>query len=664
MPSRQELANAIRALSMDAVQKAKSGHPGAPMGMADIAEVLWRDFLKHNPTDPNWADRDRFILSNGHGSMLIYSLLHLTGYGLELNDLKQFRQWGSKTPGHPEYGHTNGVEATTGPLGHGISTAVGLAMAEAHLAAQYNRHNHAVVDHYTWVIAGDGCLQEGVSSEASSLAGHLGLGKLICFYDDNSITIDGETALSFTEDVAQRYRAYGWQVIEVGGDGNDLTAIDEAILEAKSDSDRPTLIKLKTHIGFGSPNMQDSHQAHGSPLGTEEIALTKAALGYPSADPFYVAEEALGQFRTQLEIGKDHEHCWQASLSEYENAYPDLAKRFVDQLAGTLETDIDALLPTFETDKMIATRAASGTVINAFMPELQHILGGSADLTPSNNTWFSGAEDFQRDNYGGRYIRYGVREHGMGAILNGLSVHGGLRAYGGTFMVFADFLRPALRLAALSRYPSIFVLTHDSIGVGEDGPTHQPVETLASLRTIIGLRVFRPADANETAQVWKFVLENSDAPACILLSRQGLKTYDQNGAHRNTDKGAYVLKPQVNPDVLLMATGSEVSLVMDAALQLEKQGIKAQVVSMPCWELFEQQSDEYRQAVLPKQIKARVAVEAGIEQGWQKYTGDAGQFIGMHSYGASAPGGTCFEKFGFTVDAVVAAAKKSLSNAL
>ncbi|MFQ3230696.1 transketolase [Reinekea sp.] len=657
----EHCANALRVLSMDGVQAANSGHPGMPMGMAPTAYWLWTKHLKLNPNNPNWADRDRFVLSAGHGSMLLYSLLYLTGYGLEINDLKHFRQWGSLTPGHPEYGHTQGVELTTGPLGQGISTAVGLAMAEAHLAKKFNTDDHNIVDHTTWVIVGDGCLQEGISSEASSLAGHLGLGKLICIYDDNQITIDGDTSLSFTEDVTLRYEAYGWQVINVEGDGNDFAAIDHAFLAAKAETTKPTLIRMKTKIGFGSPNKAGSHAVHGSPLGDSEIELTKKALGYPSMEPFFVADDVLALYREVSAVGSKHESKWQELFARYKSQYPELAQKFEQQQRGTLPISIDDYLPTFEKGKAIATRSASGEVLNAIMPKLDNILGGSADLTPSNNTWFDGAVDFQKDNYAGRYVRYGVREHAMGAILNGLNVHGGLRAYGGTFMVFADYLRPALRVAALSKYPSIFVLTHDSIGVGEDGPTHQPVETLASLRAIIGLNVFRPADANETAQVWKFVLENPTAPAAILLSRQGLINRDEQGAHKNTDKGAYVVVPQENPDVLLIASGSEVTLAIEAASELATEGVKAQVISMPCMELFTVQSEHYKQSVIPSSCKARVVVEAGIEQGWGRIIGDAGEFIGMSTYGASAPGNICFEKFGLTQSAVANAARQSLA---
>lgn len=652
--------NAVRALAMDSVQAANSGHPGMPMGMAPAAYWLWAKHLRHNPLNPNWPDRDRFVLSAGHGSALLYSLLHLTGYGLTLEDLAQFRQWGSTTPGHPEFGHTTGVEITTGPLGAGISTAVGLAMAEAHLAKTFNSDAGEVVDHHTWVIAGDGCLQEGISSEASSLAGHLGLGKLIVIYDDNQITIDGDTELSFTEDVAQRYKAYGWQVIEVPGTGNDLAAIDKAFHEAKAETGKPSLIKLQTQIGFGSPNKAGSHSVHGSPLGDDEIKLTKSSLEYPELKPFTVPESVYEHMNGVIARGNNMNRKWEASVEQAHAAAPDLMARFDSQMRGELTINIAEYLPTFEVGTSMATRSASGQVLNTLMPKLPSVLGGSADLTPSNNTHFDGAVDFQKESYEGRYVRYGVREHAMGAVLNGLNVHGGLRAYAGTFLVFADYLRPQLRLAALSKYPSIFVFTHDSIGVGEDGPTHQPVETVASLRSIIGLRVFRPADAHETSAAWKFMLENTDAPATICLSRQNLPIYAETQDANQTAKGAYAFNNVANPDLLLMASGSELQLAVNAAEELAKKGISARIISMPCMELFEEQPESYKRALIPDTVKARVAIEAGIDMGWHKYLGTYGNFVGMSTYGASAPGATCFEKFGFTTDNVVAKAIDSL----
>ena len=654
--------NAIRSLSMDAVQAANSGHPGMPMGMAPAAYWLWAKHLKHNPANPNWADRDRFVLSAGHGSALLYSLLHLFGYGLTLEDLAQFRQWGSKTPGHPEFGHTLGVELTTGPLGAGISTAVGFAMAEAHLAERFNTDAAQVVDHTTWVIAGDGCLQEGISSEACSLAGHLGLGKLIVIYDDNQITIDGATELSFTEDVKARYLAYNWQVIEVPGDGNDLVAIDAAFRAAKAELNKPTLIKLQSKIGFGSPNKQGSHSVHGSPLGDDEIKLTKQALGYPELEPFTVPDAVYQATAQVIKQGALLEAQWQQVCHAQAEVSPELAAQFQQQLSGHLPVALSSLMPSFDVGTSMATRVASGTVINALMPNLPFVLGGSADLTPSNNTHFEGAVDYQQGSYAGRYVRYGVREHAMGAVLNGLNVHGGLRAYAGTFLVFADYLRPQLRLAALSKYPSIFVFTHDSIGVGEDGPTHQPVETVASLRSIIGLRVFRPCDAHETAQSWQFVLENKDAPATLLFSRQNLPIYAQTQAEGQTAKGAYALNDVANPDVILLASGSEVQLAVEAEKILVQQGVAARIVSVPCMELFADQDAVYQESLLPANVPARVAIEAGIDMGWHKYLGTYGKFVGMSTYGASAPGATCFEKFGFTAQNVVANALASIDS--
>ena len=655
--------NCLRSLAMDAVQAANSGHPGMPMGMAPAAYVLWSKFMKHNPANPQWENRDRFVLSAGHGSALLYALLHVNGYGLSLEELSQFRQWGSKTPGHPEYGHTEGVEVTTGPLGAGLSTAVGLAIAESHLAAQFNSDGLPIVDHHTWVIAGDGCLQEGISSEASSLAGHLGLGKLIVLYDDNQITIDGDTELSFTEDVKARYESYGWQVIEVPGTGNDLEAISDALTAAKANTEQPTLIKLQTQIGYGSPNKAGSHSVHGSPLGDDEIKATKAALDYPETEPFRVPAEVYEHMQSVTESGKKHEQDWQKLLNQFKDSQPERCAQYQSQIVGELGVDIAKELPTFEAGSSIATRAASGKVLNALMPKMPQVLAGSADLTPSNNTHFEGAVDFQKDQPHGRYIRYGVREHAMGAVLNGLNVHGGLRAYAGTFLVFADYLRPQLRLAALSNYPSMFVFTHDSIGVGEDGPTHQPIETVAGLRAIIGLRVFRPADANETAQAWQFMLEKTDAPAAICLSRQNLPVYKETEAANQTAKGGYAMNHVTNPDVLLMATGSEVQLAMNAAEELAKKNIQARVISMPCMELFNEQPESYKKALIPDSVTARVAVEAGIEMGWHKHLGSFGEFVGMSTYGASAPGATCFEQFGITTDNVVSSALKSLKRA-
>jgi transketolase len=654
----------IRFLSIDSVQKANSGHPGMPMGMAPAAYVLWTKHMKYNPANPLWHNRDRFVLSAGHGSMLLYSMLHLTGYDISLEELKNFRQWGSKTPGHPEYDPACGIEVTTGPLGQGISNAVGMAIAEKYLAGYFNRDGFDIIDYKVYVIASDGDLEEGVSSEASSLAGHLGLNNLIVTYDDNHITIDGDTKMAFTEDTANRYKAYGWNVIVVGGDGNDMEAFEKALKKAKREKNRPTLIKLRTHIAYGSPNKQDTAEAHGAALGEDEIRLTKENFGWDPEKSFYVPEEVQAHMGKAMERGAKAEKTWDRKFKKYADAYPEPAQQFIDAAAGKLPVNLDDVLPKFEAGSSVATRKASGKVLDALMPKLPLVLSGSADLTPSNNTRFSGVKDFQKNVRDGRYIRYGVREHAMGAIMNGISVSGLIRAYGGTFLVFSDYMRPAIRMAAMSKYPTIFVFTHDSIGVGEDGPTHQAVEQLASLRAIPNLLVFRPADASETAQSWKFALEHRDGPAALLLTRQGLPVLDQNkyGSAKNLSKGAYVLTKADNPDVLLLATGSEVSIAVNAREKLAAEGISASVISMPCWELFEKQDEGYKDSVIPPNIKARVGIEAGVEQGWSKWLGDKGIFIGMSSFGASAPAKVCFEKFGITVENVVKAAKKSIAD--
>jgi transketolase len=657
----------IRFLSADAVQKANSGHPGMPMGMAPAAYILWTKHLRYNPANPQWQSRDRFVLSAGHGSMLLYSLLHLTGYHLSLEELKNFRQWGSKTPGHPERHPELGIEVTTGPLGQGISNAVGMAIAEKYLASYFNQEGFPVIDYMIYVIAGDGDLQEGVSAEACSLAGHLGLNNLIVIYDDNHISIDGETKLSFTEDVANRYKAYGWNVITVDGNGNDMIAFEKALRRAKREKERPTIIKLRTHIAYGCPNKQDTAGAHGAPLGADEIKLVKENFGWDPQKSFVVPEEVLAHMRKAVDRGKRTEGKWNKMFEKYAEMHPQLAEQFRNGLEGKMTVNIDQLLPKFDPLKdgkpnAVATRSASGKTLDALMPHFPLILAGSADLTPSNNTRFAGAKDFQKDARDGRYIRYGVREHAMGAIMNGISVSGLTRAYGGTFFVFSDYMRPAIRMAALSKYPAIFVFTHDSIGVGEDGPTHQAVEQLASLRAIPNLIVFRPADANETAQAWKYTLEHQDRPVALLLTRQGLPVLDQNkyGSAKNLSKGAYVLVGTDKPDVILLASGSEVSIALCAAEGLAKENIKANVISMPCWELFEKQSKEYKDSVLPPETKTRVGIEAGVELGWKKWLGDKGIFIGMSSFGASAPYKVCFEKFGITVEKTTEAAKKLL----
>jgi transketolase len=670
----------IRFLSMEAVQKANSGHPGMPMGMAPAAYVLWTKYIKHNPYNPKWHNRDRFVLSAGHGSMLLYSLLHLTGYGITLDDLKNFRQWGSKTPGHPEYEPDRGIEVTTGPLGQGISNAVGMAIAQKYLANHFNRDGFPIIDYNIYVIASDGDLQEGVASEAASLAGHLGLDNLIVIYDDNHISIDGSTDLSFTEDRANRFKAYGWNVRVVEGDGNDMAAFEKALKNARREKQRPTLIKLRTHIAYGSPNMQDTAGAHGAPLGEDEIRLIKQKFGWDPEKSFHVPDEVRAYMEKIRRKGKRAEAAWNKLLTKYAEAHPELAAQFEDAAAGKLPVNLDEVLPSFEPGNSVATRKASGKVLAALMPKLPLILGGSADLTPSNNTRWPDAKDFQKDARDGRYLRYGIREHAMGAIMNGISVSGLARAFGGTFLVFSDYMRGAIRVAALSKYPTIFVFTHDSIGIGEDGPTHQPVEHFAALRAIPNLLVFRPADANETAQAWKYALEHRDGPVALLLTRQGLPVLDQSkyASAANLNKGAYVLRVEgvkrvegVSPSnrgqdardtVLLLASGSEVSVALGAAEALAKENIAAQVVSMPCWELFEKQSQQYKDSVIPPAVRARVGIEAGVEQGWHKYLGEKGIFIGMSSFGASAPGKVCFEKFGITAENVVKAAKKSMAN--
>ncbi len=656
--------NTIRFLSMDGVQAANSGHPGMPMGMAPAAYSLWSRHMRFNPADPKWINRDRFVLSAGHGSMLLYSLLHLFGFDLPLEELKRFRQWGSQTPGHPEYGHTAGVEATTGPLGQGISNAVGMAIAQKYLAGRYNKEGSAVFDYHIYTIAGDGCLQEGVSGEASSLAGHLGLDNLIVIYDDNGITIDGHTYLSFSEDVAKRYEAYGWNVVAIGGNGHNIAELDQAIEHArKNPNGKPTIIKFRTLIGYGSPNYEDTHTAHGAPLGVDEIKLIKKNAGWDPEQSFVVPEEAARLAPQAKAKGAALQKQYEDMFAAYARAYPDLAKEITDALAGKVDVDIDALLPKFEAGASVATRQASGKTLDALMPHLPLVIGGSADLTPSNNTRFKGAEDYQKNNPTGRYIRYGVREHAMGAIMNGIGLSGLLRPYGGTFMVFSDYMRGALRVAALSRYPTIFVFTHDSIGLGEDGPTHQPVEHLAALRCLPNLLVIRPADANETAQAWKYILTHREQPIALALTRQGIPVLDQAkyASAANLTKGAYVLVKDADPQVLLLASGSEVAIALQAREQLAAEGITSQVVSMPCWELFERQDRAYRDSVIPPALKARVGVEAALRFGWDRWLGEKGRFVGMSTFGVSAPWKDCYKNFGITADAVVAAAKEAIA---
>ena len=646
--------NTIRALCMDAVQKANSGHPGAPMGLAPAAYVLWTRVMNHNPENPGWLDRDRFVLSAGHASMLLYSMLHLSGYAVSLDDIKNFRQWNSKTPGHPEFGHTPGVETTTGPLGQGFANAVGMAMAERHLAARFNTPGHEIVDHYTYMICGDGDMMEGISSEAASLAGHLGLGRLICIYDDNDISIEGSTEIAFTEDVALRFKAYHWHILNVD-DGNDIDAIYNAIQAAKAQTGRPSLIVLRTHIAYGSPNKQDTADAHGAPLGEEEVRLTKKSLGLPEDTLFNIPDAVRQHFTQCVETGKDAEAGWQEKFQDYNKKYPDMTKKWVDAMSGFLTTGWDKDIPEFSvSDGPIATRAASGKVLNAIAARLPTLIGGSADLAPSNKTYLDASHEFQKDAYDGRNIRFGVREHAMGGIMSGMFLHHGLRPYGGTFLVFADYLRPALRVAAIMNIPVIYVFTHDSIAVGEDGPTHQPVEHLVSLRAIPGLTVIRPADASETAQAWRQALQINNGPIALILSRQKLPILTSNAVKDGLTKGAYVLADcDGKPDIILIGTGSEVHIILEAKARLLEKGVAARVVSMPSWELFEKTSQKYKDRVLLPDVQTRLAVEAASEMGWCRYVGTRGAVIGINSFGASAPGGLVMEKYGFTSEHVV-----------
>lgn len=668
--------NTIRFLAVDAIQKANSGHPGLPMGAAPMAYTLWTRHLRHNPANPQWHNRDRFVLSGGHGSMLLYALLHLTGYDLPLDQLKQFRQWDSMTPGHPERGIAPGVETTTGPLGQGFGNAVGMAMAEAFLSARYNRPGNEIVNHHTYCMLGDGDMMEGIASEAASLAGHWKLGKLICLYDDNRISLAGATALSFTEDRAKRFEAYGWQTITVD-DGNDLDAIDRALRAAQAETARPSLILVHTIIGFGAPHKQNTFEIHGSPLGPEEAKAAKQNLGWSPDAQFYIPGEALEHFRAALDRGKQIETVWNEKFAAYAKAFPDLAREFLQIMRGQLPANWDSAIPAFPADpKGIATRAAGGQVLNAIAKNIPNLIGGSADLNPSTNTAMKGLGDFQNPqtkpsdtqgavggqwSYAGRNVAFGVREHAMGAIANGLALHGGVRPFTATFLTFSDYMRGSMRLAAIMGLPVIFVFTHDSIGVGEDGPTHQPVEHFAALRAIPHLTVIRPGDANEVAVAWKVAIE-SQCPIALLFTRQNLPVVDrtQFASAEGLRRGAYVLSDAPNPQIILIATGSEVSLALGAQKRLTEQGIAARVVSMPSWELFDAQSQEYRDAVLPPTIRARLAVEAGITQGWHKHVGMDGDVIGLDRFGASAPFAVVFEKLGFTVDNVVACARRLL----
>jgi transketolase len=682
-PSLDEQAiNAIRFLSVDAVQKANSGHPGLPMGAAPMAYVLWTRFLHHNPSNPSWPDRDRFVLSAGHGSMLLYSLLHLTGYDLPMDQIEQFRQWGSVTPGHPESHLTKGVEATTGPLGQGIGNAVGMALAEAHLAARYNRPGHEIIDHYTYALAGDGDMMEGVQAEACSLAGHLRLGKLIVLYDSNAISLAGTTSVSFTEDVAARFAAYGWHTQSIEN-GTDLDAVDKALHNARQAVDRPSLIVVRTIIGFGAPHKQGTFHAHGSPLGPDEVKAAKQNLGWPLEPLFYVPDAVRAHFRSAVDQGARSEADWRRRLTAYQSAFPDLGAELARRLAGELPAGWDRELPSFPADpKGVATRKAGETVLQALAPKLPELVGGSADLDPSTFTWLKGEGDFEarsqvKDNaqglvggvwgFEGRNVHFGVREHAMGAIVNGMAYHGGFIPYGATFLTFSDYMRPPVRLSALSHLGSIWVYTHDSVALGEDGPTHQPVEHFLALRAIPDLLFIRPGDANETVWAWKVAIRNRHRPTALALTRQNVPTLDRSvySSAEGLIRGAYVLNPGSErarrPDIILIATGSELQHIVSAEPLLAAKGIAVRLVSMPCWELFEAESAEYRESVLPSAVTARLAVEAGRSIGWERWIGDHGATVALDRYGASAPGEVVMAKFGFTAEHVVEAAEALLA---
>ncbi|KXH80067.1 transketolase [Sporosarcina sp. HYO08] len=656
--------NTIRTLSIDAIEKANSGHPGLPMGAAPMAYTLWTKHMHHNPANPNWFNRDRFVLSAGHGSMLLYSLLHLGGYDLPMEEVKNFRQWGSQTPGHPEYGYTAGVEATTGPLGQGIGMAVGMAMAEKHLAATYNQPNFDVVDHYTYALCGDGDLMEGVASEAISLAGHLQLDKLIVLYDSNDISLDGELNMSFTENIQKRFESYGWNYIRVE-DGNNVGLISKAIEEAKGNPGGPTIIEVKTVIGYGSPNKSGKSDVHGAPLGEDEMKLTKEYYKWTFEEDFHVPDGVYETFQEAAKkLGADKEQQWNDLFKQYEEAHADLAKQLNDAIEGKLPEGFEEALPTYEAGTSHATRSASGDLINAIAKAVPSFFGGSADLAGSNKTTIKDAGDFLPGDYAGRNIWFGVREFAMGAALNGMALHGGLKVFGGTFFVFSDYVRPAIRLSALMGMPVTYVFTHDSIAVGEDGPTHEPVEHLSSLRAMPGLSVIRPADANETAAAWKIAVASEKTPTVLVLSRQNLKVLPKSGelAMDGVQKGAYVISPATKekPDAILLATGSEVNLAVSAQQQLLAEGIDASVVSMPSWDLFEKQDAAYKQSVLPKDVKKRLAIEMGASLGWHKYVGDEGDVLAIDTFGASAPGETVIREYGFTEENVVSKVKELL----
>jgi len=675
----QQCINAIRFLATDAIQKADSGHPGMPMGAATMAYVLWTRYLKHYPGDPHWVDRDRFILSAGHGSMLLYALLYLTGYDLLLSELQSFRQWGSRTAGHPESKLLPGVEVTTGPLGQGISNAVGMAIAEAHLAARYNRPGYDIVDHFTYVIASDGDLMEGVASEACSLAGHLGLGKLIVLFDDNRISLAGSTALTFTEDVEMRFQAYGWHV-QVVAEGNDLDAVDQAFNDARRETAKPSLISVRTVIGFGAPHKQGTFGTHGSPLGADEVRAAKESLGWPAEKDFYVPEDVCEHFRAALSIEIEKKKQWEEIFAQYRDAYPELAEEFTRRMQGQLPAGWDEELPSFKGEgKGIATRKASEAVLQALAPKVPELMGGSADLNPSTFSWIKGFGDFEyteRPNqsvqgrvggewgYGGRNVHFGVREHAMGALATGMAMHGGIIPYAATFLVFSDYMRPPIRLAALSEGRVIYIFTHDSIGLGEDGPTHQPIEHLMNLRAIPNLTVIRPADAAETIEAWRMALMKADGPSAIICTRQGVPVFDRRvcGPAQGLRRGGYILwqSGEGDPEVILIGTGSEVHIALEAGEQLAGEGVKVRVVSLPSWEIFDMQPAEYREGILPSSVRVRVAVEAGIKLGWEHYVGFEGAVIGMDGFGASAPAQVLYEKFGINAEMVARAARGML----
>jgi transketolase len=678
----QRCINAIRFLAVDAIQKANSGHPGMPMGAATMAYVLWTKHLKHHPGDPHWVDRDRFILSAGHGSMLLYALLHLTGYDISLSELQSFRQWGSRAAGHPESNLLPGVEVTTGPLGQGISNAVGMALAEAHLAACYNRSGYDIVDHFTYAIASDGDFMEGVASEACSLAGHLRLGKLIVLFDDNSISLAGSTSLTFTENVGMRFQAYGWHVQTVE-DGNDINAIDQALKAARLETTKPSLISVRTVIGFGSPNKQGTFGTHGSPLGTEEVRAAKEIVGWPTEEDFYVPEDVTEHFRKTVSTGNKKKEQWEELFVRYEAVYPEAAEEFKRRMQGDLPAGWDSVIPSFQWDgKNIATRKASENILQALAPKLPELMGGSADLNPSTFSWIRGFGDFEHPGqpnhdvqgmvgvewgYSGRNIHFGVREHAMGALTTGMAMHGGFIPYAATFLVFSDYMRPPMRLAALSKARIIYIFTHDSIGLGEDGPTHQPIEHLMNLRAMPNLTVIRPADAAETAEAWRIALLKSDGPTAIICTRQGVPIFDRSvcGPSQGLRRGGYILwqSGTEDPDVILLGTGSETHIALEAAKQLADEGIQVRVISLPSWEIFDEQPAEYRESILPSSVKIRVAVEAGIKLGWEHYVGMEGAVIGMDGFGASAPAQVLYEKFGITAERVAEAARKLLQGA-